>query len=71
MAHQIHQTEPALLFAERVAQRDDQTDPRCPACHAAATAPIRSEYRGRGRIQHHWHCHACGHEWLSSIRVLD
>ena len=45
---------------------------RCPACNARAPiAPGQSQYRGRGRIDHHWICDTCGHAWITSLRVLS
>lgn len=79
MAHECPEAEArlpksdrALPLAERAAQSGHQTGgPRCAACGVAATAPIRSDYRGQGIIEHHWQCHACSHEWSSSVRVLE
>jgi len=43
---------------------------RCPSCNARASiAPNRSNYHGHGRIDHHWLCKNCGHEWTTSLRV--
>ena len=42
----------------------------CPACDKLGPiAPIVSEYRGNGRIHHHWLCKTCGHEWGTAQTV--
>jgi transposase-like protein len=42
----------------------------CPACRKVnAVAPAAFSYRGGGIIHHHWHCHACGHEWTTVLHV--
>lgn len=43
---------------------------RCPVCNSPMSiAPALSEYRGYGAIHHHWHCFACGHEWITVLHV--
>lgn len=42
----------------------------CPDCNRPAPiAPLSSEYRGEGAIHHHWLCRACGHQWITVVRV--
>ncbi len=42
----------------------------CPGCQETLVSPIASEYVGEGRVQHHWSCDACGHEFRSSIKLF-
>ena len=42
----------------------------CPDCdRPAPIAPLSSEYRDEGTIHHHWLCRACGHQWITVVRV--
>jgi hypothetical protein len=42
----------------------------CPDCNRPAPiAPLSSEYRGEGRIHHHWLCRACDHDWITVVHV--
>jgi hypothetical protein len=54
-----------------LAQNDNHTGGgRCPGCNRPTpTAPIASEYLGKGVIHHHWRCAACGHDWMTETRV--
>jgi hypothetical protein len=54
--------EPRLAVAHQVGARD------CPHCGAIyPVAPRRSRLRQPNRIEHDWHCAACGHDWMTTI----
>lgn len=43
---------------------------KCPICRRGDTAGFAgSEYCGRGVVHHHWHCDACGHDWVTVLHV--
>jgi hypothetical protein len=41
----------------------------CPNCGTAVAAPKSSDYRGLGRIEHSWHCGACGTNFRTMASV--
>lgn len=43
----------------------------CPACGTRhPIAPISSRNLAPDRIQHDWHCDACGHGWTTTLTIM-
>lgn len=42
---------------------------RCPNCAEVLLGPKMSSYRGLGRIEHNWHCDACGTAFRTTSRL--
>ena len=43
--------------------------PNCPHCGATVLIAERAAFNPDGRIRHTWSCDACGHEFVTSIRM--
>jgi hypothetical protein len=41
----------------------------CPSCGELLIGPKTSSYLGLGRIEHNWHCDACGARFKSTTRL--
>jgi hypothetical protein len=41
----------------------------CPNCFAMLAGPQSSNYLGLGRIEHVWHCEACGEAFCTTARM--
>jgi RNase P subunit RPR2 len=44
--------------------------PNCPHCGSTLLVAEQSAFNLNGRIRHTWSCDDCGHEFVTSIRVL-
>jgi RNase P subunit RPR2 len=44
--------------------------PNCPRCGSILLIAEQSRFNIRGRIDHAWSCDECGHEFVTSIRLL-
>lgn len=44
--------------------------PDCPRCGEMLVAPLHTEFRGRGCIQHYWACEACGEASETSVSFV-
>jgi hypothetical protein len=43
--------------------------PACPKCDEVLIGPKTSSYLGLGRIEHTWHCDACGIQFQTKARL--
>lgn len=41
----------------------------CPSCGELLIGPKTSSYLGLGRIEHNWHCDACGTKFRTTTRL--
>lgn len=62
---------PHASFHKRSNQPDFFLLQSCPGCQEILVSPIASEYVGEGRVQHHWACDACGHEFQTAIKLFQ
>jgi ribosomal protein S27AE len=46
------------------------SQPKCPLCGLTVLMAERAAFNPDGRIRHTWSCDDCGHEFVTSIRVL-
>jgi transposase-like protein len=71
LQHKWQQARENTIYGSATPQNDNhEGGGRCPFCQLIASiAPIRSDYRGKGLIHHHWHCNSCGHDWTTASRV--
>lgn len=59
------------VATSRPAQNDNRGSGLCPLCNGyASIGPTPAEYCGKGLIQRHWLCRACGHAWVTVLHVL-
>jgi hypothetical protein len=59
---------PSDVF-HRLACNDNSVVGGCPSCNKVSPAdPTASEYRA-GEVYHHWHCHDCGHDWVTVVHL--
>lgn len=58
----------AVAAAERQEPQGNDLSP-CLNCIALLAGPQSSNYLGLGRIEHVWHCHACGEIFRTSGRM--
>jgi hypothetical protein len=64
----FHEAE--LLFQPRLRDRRAGLG-GCPGCGGhLPIAPRFSRHRAPNRIEHDWHCEACGHEWRTVMLTI-
>lgn len=56
--------------AFRASSRTELRRPKCPRCGLVLLLAEQSAFIPKGRIRHTWSCDDCGHEFVTSIRVL-
>jgi hypothetical protein len=57
------------IAVNSILSRDDDDHTSCPNCGSAVVEPKSSDYRGLGRIEHAWHCNACGANFRTMASV--
>jgi ribosomal protein L37AE/L43A len=43
--------------------------PVCPKCRDMQFAPAASEFVSKSQVRHFWSCEACGHEFVTSVKL--
>jgi ribosomal protein S27AE len=59
-----------IRTAFQVPSRADLSRPKCPSCGSVLLLAEHSAFMPKGRVRHAWSCDDCGHEFVTSIRVL-
>jgi predicted RNA-binding Zn-ribbon protein involved in translation (DUF1610 family) len=59
-----------IQAAYRTPSNRELSQPKCPRCGFTLLMAEQSAFGPYGHIRHTWACDDCGHEFVTSVRVL-